>query len=58
MTLDPQLAAAAALIAAYLMTAAGLQKHMLHRRRPARRCPACRHEQRDCVCRATARPRR
>jgi hypothetical protein len=58
MTFDPQISAiAAALIAGYLMTVAGLHKRQLRWRHPPRRCPACRHEQRDCTCRATDRPR-
>jgi hypothetical protein len=58
MTFDPQISAvAAALVAGYLMTVAGVQKRALRWRRPPRRCPACRHEQRDCTCRATGRRR-
>jgi hypothetical protein len=58
MTFDPQISAvAAALIAGYLMTVAGLQKQALRWRRPPRRCPACHHEHRDCICRDGARPR-
>jgi hypothetical protein len=58
MSLDPQIsAAAAALIAGYMMTIAGLHKGGLRRRRPPRRCPSCRHEQRDCICRRTERRR-
>jgi hypothetical protein len=53
---DPVVSAtAAALIAGYLMTAAGLHKRLLYRRRPRRRCPACWHEQGDCVCRGSHR---
>lgn len=58
MSVDPQIfAVAAALIAGYLMTVAGVQKRALRWRRAPRRCPACRHERRDCVCRATERRR-
>ena len=58
MTIEPQISAvAAALIAGYLMTVAGVEKRMLRWRRRPKRCPACRHEQRDCVCRDTARRR-
>jgi hypothetical protein len=56
MTIDPQLSTvAAALIAGYLMTVAGVHKRVLRWRDPPRRCPACRHEQRDCICREGAR---
>lgn len=56
MTLDPQLSAvAAAVIAGYLMTVAGVHKRGLRWRNPPRPCPSCRHEQRDCVCRGRSR---
>jgi hypothetical protein len=59
MALDPQIsAAAAALIAGYLMTVAGVHKRALQWRRRPKRCPACRHEQADCTCRDTGRRRR
>jgi hypothetical protein len=58
MTIDPQLSVAvAALVAGYLMTVAGVGKGLLRWRQPPRRCPVCRHEQRDCICRENARRR-
>jgi hypothetical protein len=55
---DPQISPiVAALIASYLMTVAGVHKRLLQWRRPPRRCPACRHDQRDCICRENERRR-
>jgi hypothetical protein len=52
MHLDPHIAIAAVttLGAAWLMMAAGVEKHMLERRRQRRICPSCGHEIAARVC--------
>jgi hypothetical protein len=58
MMFDPEISGVAAvLIAGYLMTVAGVHKRVLRWRHQPRRCPSCRHEQRDCICRRTERRR-
>jgi hypothetical protein len=40
----------AALTASWLIVRAGIRKRAFEWRRPPRRCPSCRHAQRDCTC--------